>query len=75
MRETFDLLGPAEQESLALAIFLTDQLFRVRASDYSAPAIHLSSVIEIDVKRRIFACPGLEGDAAHPKKQTLGTLP
>lgn len=75
MRRTFDLLGPAEQESLALAIFLTDQLFKVRANDYSAPAIHLSSVIEIEVKRRIFACPGIAGDLANPRRQTLGVLP
>ncbi len=75
MRQTFDLLGPAEQESLALAIFLTDQLFKVRASDYSAPAIHLSSVIEIEVKRRIFTCPGLVGELANPRRQTLGVLP
>ena len=75
MRETFDMLGPVEQESLALAIFLTDQLFRVRANDYSAPAIHLSSVIEIEMKRRVFACPGLIGDLTNPKRQTLGVLP
>ncbi len=75
MRQTFDLLGPAEQESLALAIFLTDQLFKVRANDYSAPAIHLSSVIEIEVKRRIFTCPGLVGELANPRRQTLGVLP
>ena len=75
MRTTFDLLSATEQESLALAIFLTDQLFKVRATDYSAPAIHLSSVIEIVIKRRIFACPGLEGAITNPKKQTLGRLP
>lgn len=75
MRQTFDLLGAAEQESLALAIFLTDQLFKVRASDYSAPAIHLSSVLESEVKRRIFACPGLVGNLANPRRQTLGVLP
>lgn len=75
MRATFDLLGPNEQDSLALAIFLTDQLFKIRANDYSAPAIHLSSVVEIEVKRRIFACPDLAGDLASPKRQTLGVLP
>lgn len=75
MRQTFDLLGPAEQESLALALFLTDQLFKVRANDYSAPAIHLSSVIEIEVKRRIFGCPGIVGELASPRRQTLGVLP
>ncbi|HMO58869.1 MAG TPA: hypothetical protein PKC19_16050, partial [Roseiflexaceae bacterium] len=75
MRETFDRLAAAEQESLVLAIFLIDQFFKVRANDYSASAIHVSSVIEIEVKRRIFSCPGLEGDAANPRKQTLGLLP
>lgn len=75
MRETFGQLQPPEQESLALAIFLADQLFKARANDYSAPAIHLSSVIEIEVKRRVFACPDLAGDLANPKRQTLGVLP
>ncbi|RRR65675.1 MAG: hypothetical protein EI684_22505 [Candidatus Viridilinea halotolerans] len=74
MRETFAQLGVAEQESLALAIFLTDQLFNIRANDYSAPAIHLASVVEIEVKRRIFACPDLVGTLASPKRQTLGVL-
>jgi len=72
---TFDLLNATEQESLALAIFLTDQRFKVRVPDYSASAIHRSSVIEIVIKRRIFACPGLEGARTNPKKQTLGKLP
>lgn len=75
MRDTFDLLRPSEQESLALAIFLNEQLFRAKANDYSAPAIHLSSVVEIEVKRRFFACPDIAGDLANHKRQTLGTLP
>lgn len=75
MRESFEQLGPTEQESLVLAVFLTDQLFKVRANDYSAPAIHLSSVIEVEVKRRVFACPDIQGELANPKKQTLGALP
>lgn len=75
MMRTLDLLGPAERESLALAIFLIEQLDTIGASDYSAPAIHVSSVMEIEVKRRIFGCPGLVGQAGDPKRQTLGTLP
>lgn len=31
--------------------------------------------MEIEVQRRIFACPGLTGDFSKPKKQTLGLLP
>ncbi|MFQ3663031.1 MAG: hypothetical protein SNJ69_11640 [Chloroflexaceae bacterium] len=69
------LLRSAEQEYLALAIFLTDRLFKVHANDDSAPAIHLSSLIESEVKRRIFACPGLVSDLANPGRQTLGVLP
>lgn len=75
MHRTLHLLGTAEQESLALAVFLVEQLDSIGAQDYSAPAIHLSSVLEIENQRRIFACADLEGDAANPKKQTLGTLP
>ncbi len=75
MEQTLDRLGPAERESLALAIFLVEQLDSIGAHDFSAPAIHLSSVMEIEVKRRIFTCPYLNGDLAKPKKQTLGVLP
>ncbi len=72
---TLDILGPVERESLALSEFLKDQLDRIKANDFSAPAIHISSVMEVEIKRRVFACPGLLGDVANPKKQTLGTLP
>jgi hypothetical protein len=75
MHRTLSLLGATERESLALAVFLVEQLDSIGASDYSAPAIHVSSVVEIEVKRRIFACPGLESEVAQPKKQTLGVLP
>ncbi len=68
-------MGAAERESLGLAIFLLEQLDSIGASDYSAPAIHFSSVIEIEVQRRVFACPDLIGDLSKPKRQTLGTLP
>jgi hypothetical protein len=72
---TLDLLGSAERESLALAIFLVEQLDSIDAHDYSAPAIHISSIMEVEVQRRIFTCPALVGDLANPKRQTLGVLP
>ncbi len=75
MDQTLHLLNRTEQESLGLATFLVDQLESINAQDFSGPAIHISSVMEIEVQRRIFSCPGLEGTAANPKKQTLGTLP
>jgi hypothetical protein len=75
MSETLELLATVEREGLALAVFLTDQLDRIKANDYSAPAIHLSSVMEVEIKRRVFACPDLVGDLALPKRQTLGVLP
>ncbi len=75
MHRTLHLLAAAEQESLALAVFLVEQLDSIGATDYSAPAIHVSSVLELENQRRVFACPALEGDGANPKKQTLGTLP
>lgn len=73
--EVFDRLGAAERESLGLAVFLLEQLDSIGASDYSAPAIHFSSVMEIEVQRRVFACPDLIGDLSKPKRQTLGVLP
>lgn len=72
---TLDLLGPTERESLALAVFLVEQLDSIGATDYSAPAIHISSVMEIEIKRRVFTCPDLVGDLTSPKRQTLGVLP
>lgn len=75
MDSTFDLLGQSERESLALAMFLLEQLDSIKANDFSAPAIHLSSVMEIEVKRRVFSCPNLIGKLASYKSQTLGVLP
>jgi hypothetical protein len=75
MHRTFDLLDAAQQESLALAVFLVEQLDSIGAQDYSAPAIHISSVLEIENQRRVFACPDLIGEAKKHTKQTLGTLP
>lgn len=74
MHRTLELLAPPERESLALALFLVEQLDSVGAADYSAPAIHLSSVLELEVKRRIYACPGLVSEIAHVRNQTLGRL-
>ncbi len=75
LEQTFARLGVAEREWLGLAIFLLEQLDSIGASDYSAPAIHFSSVMEIEVRRRVFACPDLTGDLSKPKRQTLGVLP
>jgi hypothetical protein len=75
MAQTLDMLGPIERESLALSEFLKDQLDRIKASDFSAPAIHISSVMEVEIKRRVFQCPELVGELSNPKKQTLGVLP
>jgi hypothetical protein len=75
MHRTFDLLDTAQQESLALAVFLVEQLDSIGAQDYSAPAIHISSVLEIENQRRVFACPGLIGYGSEHKQQMLGTLP
>lgn len=74
MDQTFDLLGPIEQESLALAEFLKEQLDRIKANDFSAPAIHLGSVLEIEVKKRVFDQLNLVGDNGKPLMKTLGTL-
>ncbi len=75
LRHTLDLLATPEQESLALALFLVEQLEEIAAEDYSAPAIHLSSVMEIENKRRVFAGVKLVGHGSSPKQQTLGLLP
>jgi hypothetical protein len=75
LEQIFDLFGATERESLGLAVFLLEQLDSIGATDYSAPAIHISSVVELEVQRRVFACPDLVGDLAKPKKQTLGVLP
>lgn len=75
MAQTLDMLGPVERESLALSEFLKDQLDRIKASDFSAPAIHISSVMEVEIRRRVYQCPDIVGDLANPKKQTLGVLP
>lgn len=75
MHRTWEMLGPPEQESLALAVFLVEQLDSIAAQDFSAPAIHVSSVLEVENQKRVFRCPDLIGDGTNPKRQTLGTLP
>ncbi len=75
MEHTLDLLAPEQQESLALAIFLVEQLDSVGASDYSAAVIHIASVIELELQRRLLACPALTGAAFPHGRPTLGTLP
>ncbi len=75
MHHTFHLLGEDQQQSLALAVFLVEQLDSIGAADYSAPAIHVSSVLEIENRRLVFTCPGLSERNANPKHQSLGCLP
>lgn len=75
LQRTLDLFDDASKESLALAVFLVEQLDSINANDYSAPALHISSVLEIENRRRVFSCPDLVGDGARPYKQTLGALP
>jgi hypothetical protein len=43
--------------------------------DSAGEAIHISSVMEVEIKRPVFQCPDLVGDLANPKRQTLGVLP
>lgn len=71
---TLHLLGPGERESLALAIYLRDQLDEVQARDYSAPVIHVARVLERELQRRILAVPGVSGSDFPHGKPTLGTL-
>ena len=71
---TLHLLAPSERESLALAIYLRDQLDEVRAGDYSAPVIHIARVFERELQRRILAIPGIPPDAFPHGKPTLGSL-
>lgn len=68
-----DLDDPARR-SLALAIFLVEQLDSVRAHDYSAPVIQIAGVLERLLQERILACPNLTR-AAFKGKPSLGTLP
>jgi hypothetical protein len=75
MEHTFDLLSREDQESLALGIYIQEQLDNVRAKDFSAPAIHISSVLELAIKKRVFSCRGLQSEVAYHTKQTLGKLP
>ncbi|GAC1519768.1 MAG: hypothetical protein NVS2B16_26330 [Chloroflexota bacterium] len=75
MQSTLHLLNSAEQESLALGIFLVEQLDYVAANDYSAAAIQIARVIEGEVVRRVFSCPGLVGSLANMRSHTLGVLP
>jgi hypothetical protein len=71
---TLHLLGPTERESLALAIYLRDQLDEVQANDYSASIIHVARVLERELQRRILAVPGISGADFPHGKPTLGAL-
>lgn len=74
MHHTLELLRATERESMALAIFLVEQLDSIKAKDFSAPVIHISSVLEIAIKNTIFTVPGLVSDMKEHKNQTLGKL-
>ncbi|NJP06566.1 MAG: hypothetical protein HC837_13520 [Chloroflexaceae bacterium] len=74
MHRTLHMLSSEQQESLALAVFLVEQLDSIGATDYSAPAIHISSVIETVNRDLIFKCPNLVGFGSIWRQQTLGTL-
>lgn len=71
---TLHLLGTTERESLALAIYLRDQLDEVKANDYSASIIHVARVLERELQRRILAVPGVSGADFPHGKPTLGAL-
>jgi len=71
---TLHLLRATERESLALAIYLRDQLDEVGANDYSASIIHVARVLERELQRRILAVPGVSGADFPHGKPTLGTL-
>jgi hypothetical protein len=74
LERIFDALQSTEQESLALAVFLVEQLDSVGARDYSAPAIHVSSVLEVELARRVARIPNLSDEAIVSGRLTLGTL-
>lgn len=71
---TLPLIGSTERESLALAIYLRDQLDEVQANDYSASIIHVARVLERELQRRILAIPGITGADFPHGKPTLGAL-
>lgn len=71
---TLTILGVAERESLALAIYLRDQLDAVNAPDYSAPIIHVARALERELQRRILAIPGVSASDFPFGKPTLGSL-
>ena len=71
---TLHLLGATERESLALAIYLRDQLDQVQANDYSAAIIHVARVVERELQQRILAIPGISRSDFPHSRPTLGSL-
>ncbi|MBP1466162.1 hypothetical protein EYB53_010640 [Candidatus Chloroploca sp. M-50] len=71
---TLPLIGPTERASLALAIYLRDQLDDVQANDYSASIIHVARVLERELQRRLLSIPGITGADFPYGKPTLGAL-
>ncbi|MBP1468916.1 hypothetical protein EYB53_024620, partial [Candidatus Chloroploca sp. M-50] len=74
LERTLHLLGAPERESLALAVYLRDQLDEIQANDYSAPIIHVARVLERELQRRILATPGISGTDFPHGRPTLGVL-
>lgn len=73
MRRTLHLLPQEAQESLALAIFLVEQLDKVGAKDFSGPAIQIARVVEGEVVDRVLR--NVQLVLEYPgQKPTLGTL-
>lgn len=70
----FAQLDDTARQSLALALFLVEQLDSVQAHDYSAPIIQIAGVLERLLQERLLACPDLTR-AAFRGMPSLGTLP
>jgi hypothetical protein len=68
-------LDRAGRESLALAIYIRDQLDDIQALDYSAAIVHVTRVIERELARRIQHLDGWQTAWQRSRFVTLGTLP
>jgi len=69
------LLDRTGRESLALAIYIRDQLDDIRALDYSAAIVHVTRVLERELARRIQQLDGWQTAWQRSRFVTLGTLP
>jgi len=68
------LLDASGRESLALAIYIRDQLDDIRALDYSAAIIHVTRVIEHELARRIERLASWGGAWQRTPFVTIGSL-